>query len=123
MFSVSFGWRDVLASVCVVVLALVFLLLPLLWQEEGSVLVISTPDGTAEYELHTNRTLALSSAGIDLVIEIRNGVAHVESSTCSDGICVASGSLSHSGDTVICAPAGVRLFVKGGDGDVDFVAG
>ncbi len=123
MFSVTFGWRDVLASVCVIVLALLFLLLPLLWQEEGSVLVISTPDGTAEYDLHTDRTVTLSSGGIELVIEIENGSARVTSSTCSDGICVASGSLSSGGDTVICAPAGVRLYVKGGDGDVDFVAG
>ncbi len=123
MFAVKFGARDIIAAGIVLCLAAALLFLPFFWQEDGHILVISTPEGNAEYALNIDRTVQISSAGIELSVEIRNGEAHVRSSTCSDGICALSGHISHSGETIICAPAGVRLYVRGGDDDVDFVAG
>ncbi len=122
MFRTHVGFRDLIAALTVVVLAVLLLCLPLLFSEEGGILVVTTPDGTAEYDLSVSQEIRVTSRGIELVIVIENGTARVASSTCPDGICLV-GTLSRGGDTVICAPAGVRLLVKGGDGDVDFVAG
>ncbi len=122
VFRTHVGFRDLIAAVAVVALAVLLLCLPLFFAEEGRILVISTPDGNAEYDLSVPQEIRIASRGIELVIVIENGTARVASSTCPDGICLV-GTLSRGGDTVICAPAGVRLLVKGGDGDVDFVAG
>ena len=57
------------------------------------------------------------------IIKIVDGKAFVRESSCPDGVCISSGAISKTGETIICAPAGVSLTVKGGDGNVDFVAG
>ena len=109
-------------------LAVLLLALLLFWSpwqgtEKGELLLISTPDGQLEYALSRDRTVTLSSRGIELVIVIENGAAHVRESDCPDGVCRAGAPISRSGETILCAPAGVRLTVKGGAADVDFVAG
>ena len=114
---------DAFAALAVVLLACACLLLPLLWQKTGTVLLISTSEGTHEYALDTDRKITVTSNGITLEVVIRNGAAYVRESECEDGVCRASGKISRSGESIVCAPAGVRLLVKGGERDVDFVAG
>lgn len=123
MFRTRFNWHDIVAALGVVLLACAILALPLLWRREGELLVISTPDGSYEYSLSENRTVTVTSRGITLTVVIRHGAAYVKASECADGVCVSSGRISRSGESIVCAPAGVRLQVKGGGERVDFVAG
>ena len=123
MFRTKFGFGDLIAAVAVLFVAVLLLWHP--WQKKdvGETLVIVTPDETMEYSLSENRTIEIESRGVHLCIEIADGKASVSKSDCPDGVCVASASISKTGETILCAPAGVSLVVKGGDGDVDFVAG
>ena len=123
MFRTKFGFGDLIAAVAVLFVAVLLLWHP--WQKKdvGETLVIVTPDETMEYSLSENRTIEIESRGVHLCIEIADGKASVSESDCPDGVCVASASISRTGETILCAPAGVSLVVKGGDGDVDFVAG
>lgn len=123
MFRTRFNFRDVLAALGVVLLACAILFLPLLWRREGSVLVISTPDGSREYSLSEDREIEVTSKGVSMIVVIRDGAAYVKSSSCPDGVCASSGKITRDGESIVCAPAGVRIWVKGGDGNVDFVAG
>lgn len=123
MFRTRFNLHDVIAAIVVVFLACAILFLPLLWRREGEVLVVSTPDGSAEYRLSENREIQIESNGVQLTVVIRNGEAYVAKSTCRDGVCVSSGHILRGGESIVCAPAGVRLQVKGGGSNVDFVAG
>lgn len=113
-------WIVVIAVLCVFV---GLLILPLTADREGSLLIVTTPSERMEYSLNTDKTLTVSSGGYTVKIEIRDGRARVAESNCPDGICKSSGWISKSGEMAICAPAGVRISVKGGDGDVDFIAG
>ncbi len=123
MFRTRFNWHDVLAALGVVLLACAIFLLPLLWRREGQVLVVTMPDGSTAYSLSEDREISVTSNGITLVVVIRDGAAYVKSSECPDGVCVSSGRISRGGESIVCAPAGVRLQVKGGGEHVDFVAG
>lgn len=114
---------DVITAVGVILIAILLLLSPLLWRESGTILVVSSPNGTQEYTLAENREIEITSGEYTLCIEICDGAARVKESNCPDGICLATPAVSRAGESVICAPAGVRLSVKGGDSDVDFVAG
>ena len=123
MFRTRFCFRDVIVGATVIAFALLLLFLPLLWRQNGTVLVISTPDGTEEYALDIDRTVTVVSGAYTLTVEISDGSARVSHSDCPDGVCLATGAILRAGESVICAPAGVRLSVRGGDADVDFVAG
>ena len=48
MFKTKFSPWDAVAAACVLLLAALLFLIPLLGAEEGNVLVISTPDGVGE---------------------------------------------------------------------------
>ena len=123
MFSTRVTVRDAIAVAVVLFAALFFFIAPWQSREFGTTLVIASPNGTAEYTLSENREIALSSQGVSLTVMIENGVAYVRESSCPDGVCRTSGRISKSGETILCAPAGVRLSVKGGASDVDHVAG
>lgn len=123
MFSTRVTVRDAIAVAVVLFAALFCFLAP--WQSRaaGTTLVITAPDGTVEYALSENREFVLSSQGVSLTVVIENGAAYVRESSCPDGVCRAGGRINRSGETILCAPAGVRLSVRGGVSDVDHVAG
>ena len=123
MVRTKFSPWDLLAMGAVLLAALLLLLLPPLLREEGRVLVVETPNGVHTYELSVDRELTVQSNGITLTVEIRDGEVRVSHSDCPDAICRSSGAISESGESILCAPAGVRLTVKGGGDGVDFVAG
>lgn len=123
MFRTKPSFGDLLAALAVLLVAVLLLWHPWQKSDAGETLVIVTPDETFEYSLSENRTVEIESRGVHLCIEIADGKACVRESDCPDGVCVASAPISKTGETIICAPAGVSLSVKGGDGDVDFVAG
>ena len=125
MFRTRIGAADGLVLLAVALLAALLFALPWL-REDGASLIVSTPDGSEVYPLAEDRLILLSAGGVSLTVEIAGGRARVKQSDCPDGVCVASGWIERTGQSVICAPAGVRLLIageeKGGNG-VDFVAG
>lgn len=123
MFQTKVTFFDILAVLSVLFLAVALLWSPWQSREDGAFLVVSTSESTDEYALSVDREITVKSEGIELRIVISNGEAYVAESSCADGVCVASGRICRTGDTVICAPAGVKLMIKGGDTDVDYVAG
>lgn len=88
----------------------------------GNVLCVTTPDGTTVYNLSENQTISVRSNGYTLTVVIENGAASVTESDCKDRICVHSGRVSKNGESILCAPAGVRISVVK-EGSYDFVAG
>lgn len=123
MFRTRFSVWDAVAVAAVVLAAVVLTVIPLMRTDTASVLVVTTPEGSSEYALSESRELTLTSRGVTLQITVANGEVYVSHSDCPDGVCVASGRICCAGETILCAPAGVTLTVKGGGEDVDFVAG
>ena len=123
MFQTKTSWQDLIAVAVVAIVAVLLLLFPLLNARQGGTLVIVTPDGSKEYSLEQEQTIPVESNGITLEIVISDGAAFVKESNCPDGVCRASKRISKSGESILCAPAGVTLKVKGGQANVDFVAG
>lgn len=122
MFKSKVTIHDLFAVLAVLVAAGV-LLCASLTADTGALLEVVTPEERNVYTLSEKQELTVVSNGITLHILIENGAARVLESDCPDGVCVSGGAISKTGESLLCAPAGVVLRVKGGDGDVDFVAG
>ena len=129
MFRTRFSFADVLVMLSVLLIAALLFLCFLhgaASDPSENLLVIRTPTETLTYPLSADRTVTVSSGNITLTVEIRDGRARVSDSDCPDKICQRTGWISRKGETVICAPAAVRLTVtdpKGGAGDADSVIG
>ncbi|MBQ7335443.1 MAG: NusG domain II-containing protein [Clostridia bacterium] len=123
MFRTKVSLWDWILIAVVLLAACSLLLFAWLPKSAGSVLLVTTPQGSAEYSLLEDREFSLSSNGVTLTVRIADGAALVTESDCPDGVCRASASIAKVGEMIVCAPAGIRLTVKGGESDVDFVAG
>ena len=123
MFRTRFSISDALVSVAVVLLALILFFLPFFFSSDDVVLVVTTPDGSREYALSDPRVIEVQSNGITLQITVENGRASVTHSDCQDGVCRVSPPISRVGESILCAPAGVLITVKGGGTNVDYIAG
>lgn len=126
MFRSRFSSGDVAVIVAVLLLAVLLFLLPVLFSRDGSRLVIRTPEGEQSYALGEDRVLSVVSGGYTLTVEILDGRARVRDADCPDGVCRRTGWITKAGETVVCAPAGVRLLIVGtggGEDDADFVVG
>ena len=121
MFRTRVTIRDGVAVVAVLLAACLLLFAP--WQSrvDGAFLVLTTPEGTTEYSLSSDRELTLTSQGVTLTVVIENGSAYVRTSDCPDGVCVRTGVISHRGESIVCVPLGVCVTL--GKGTLDGVTG
>lgn len=123
MFRTKISFADAMSILFVLILAAVLFWQPWASKESGNFVVVSTPDGQHEYSLSEEREVVLTSNGTTLKIMIADGYAKVLESDCPDQLCVSIGSVSKDGETIVCAPAGISITVKGDEGNVDFIAG
>ena len=123
MLSTKPNARDGIIAAVVLLLALALLLLPFLSHKAGNSVVITYGNTTETYALDVNRTIEITSNGVHLTIRIDGGAVWVEDADCPDLVCKHTGKISRSGDVILCVPAGLRILVKGGTDEVDFVAG
>lgn len=123
MFQTRIGVRDIFAVLAVLLLACILLWAPWQSRTDGVFLVVTTPEGSAEYALSEDRIIQVESQMVTLTVVIEKGEVYVQDSNCRDRVCINSGRISNGGEVILCAPAGVRLWIKGGESDVDYVAG
>lgn len=123
MFRTKLSIVDILSVAVVLLCAVLLLWQPWKADEKGDAVIITSELGRSEYTLTEDRTISLTSNGVTLTVEISGGAVTVLESDCPDGVCKASGRISRAGETIVCAPAGVSISVKGAKNDVDFVAG
>ncbi|MBQ8249294.1 MAG: NusG domain II-containing protein [Clostridia bacterium] len=114
---------DLMAVIAVAVLAFVFAL-PILMQNGGASLEITTDTKTYTLPLDSERTHTVSSNSHTLILEIKDGSARVISHSCPDGVCAAMGAISSENQTIVCLPAKTVIRVTNADGEVlDGIAG
>ena len=118
---------DLIIIIAVVLLALALFLLPFLTRDEGKTVSVTAKNAGASSTLYegalaVNKRLEFENNGIKLTVVIEGGEVYVTESSCDDRVCVHSGKISLSGQSIICAPAGIVINIGGGDSD-DISAG
>ena len=128
MFRTRFSVGDGLVILAILSLAALSALsfLPFINRPSGTWLTVQSPAGEERYALSVDRDISVSGNGYTLTVEIRNGRARVATSDCPDKICRNTGWISRAGESIICAPASIRLTVTnktGGGENADAVIG
>ena len=68
-----------------------------------------------------DRTVTIGEADYN-VLEISGGGAAVVEANCGDHTCVRTGTVSRTGETIVCLPHRLVVEIVGGAADVDAVA-
>ena len=117
---------DALAIGCCILLSVALVFVPFLLPK-GEKVIISVRNGNKTEVLHElslseDKQLQLENNGITLTVTVSGGEVFVSESSCADGVCANTGKISRSGQSIICAPAGVVVSIGGGGSDDDILA-
>lgn len=102
---------------------LVIMIVPNLNKESGKYVNIVGDEINEIYDLSQNKEIAISSNGYLLVVIIKDRAVYISESNCEDNICVNTGVIDSLGESVVCAPAKVIVYISGGDSSVDHIVG
>jgi len=73
------------------------------------------------YPLDKDAEITVTQAGNTNIIAIENHTVHMESATCHNQVCVDTGVISRTGETIVCLPNRVVVEIlgpqKGGEDD------
>ena len=88
---------------------------------EGDSVRISV-DGRAEYSIPLAQSGDYSINGGSNILRIEGGKARIIDADCPDKLCVKSGEVSKTGESIICLPNRVMISIESEmEGEVDFI--
>lgn len=85
--------------------------------------VLVTLDGKTygEYSLDKDQTIEIKNGDNSNILVIEDGTVHMKEATCSDEVCIHQGSISKTGQSIICLPNKIVVTITGDD-DNDYDA-
>lgn len=106
-------WDYVLLAGFLVIGALLFFFLRV-HKEAGQIAVVRVSGNeTASYVLTEDRTVTIEGKnGGTNVLVIEDGKAHLSEASCPDKLCVHQGTVSKSGQTIVCLPNEVVVEIR-----------
>ena len=114
---------DVIVISLVSILVLAAFSYQVLCRSSGDVCTVRTDTDEFTLDLNEDKELPLVSCGISLTIIVDGGEAWVVESSCPDAVCVHSGRISKSGQSIVCVPAKVSLTILTEADDADWILG
>jgi len=112
--------RDIILIGAILAVALIALILFGLVGENGSYVIVKIDgDEVARYSLDKNGEYSLN--GGTNILTIENGQACISRALCPDGLCMRTGKVHKSGETITCLPNRLTVTVFGAEGDVDII--
>lgn len=115
--------RDILLIFCVIILGVVLLLPKSFARSEGERVIVNCDGKETAYSLKNDGEYSIVSGGYHYVLRVENGTVSVAYSDCPDKVCVRSGRISHSGESVVCIPGRLVVTVSGEDESSDGTVG
>lgn len=93
--------------------------------EGEKVLVTVSGQTYGIYDLREDRSVEIARDGHTNNIIIEDGYVSMAYSDCANQVCVDTGAIHLSGDSIVCLPNKVMVEITGGgkDGDVDVISG
>lgn len=115
--------RDILLIFCVIILGVLLLLPKSIGKKAGERVIVSCDGTELSYSLNEDGEYSIVSGEYHYVLRVENGEAAVTYSDCPDKVCVRSGSISHSDESVVCIPGHLVVTVSGTDESSDGTVG
>ncbi len=103
--------QDVFLIIAVVLLGV--LLMRYTVGESGGNFTLSLDGEETSYSLGKDRELDVTSAGYHYTVTVKNGSVAVVEADCPDCVCVRTGEISRTGESIVCIPGHLIISVDG----------
>ncbi|MCD8006115.1 MAG: NusG domain II-containing protein [Oscillospiraceae bacterium] len=110
---------DLLLFLAIILVAGLLFALLSAFQGDGSTVVV-TLNGETYAEASLSKDVEIDVEGL-LTVVIEGGEVWVTDSTCPDGLCEGMGSISKSGESIVCLPNGIVVKITADEPEYDFI--
>lgn len=112
-----FGWKDLLFLATLLLCGILLTAGIYLHAKDGQFVRITIGGAVyGTYPLDEDQEISVESDGERInLVRIRNGSVSMEQATCPDELCVKQGSISKTGQTIVCLPHELVVEVYGTD--------
>ena len=116
---------DILLLICLVALGLFVSWCSLATDRQGDKVVVTAGGEVfGTYDLNEDREIEVARENHTNHITIKDGTVSMTSSSCKNQICVHTGAISHTKDSIACLPNKVIVEIQSDKGgDVDVISG
>ncbi len=121
---------DFIVLACIVLVGILIGICLLLFEQDGNLVQVRVAGEIVDtYSLSVNGSYTIQGVnGGTNVLVIQDGSARVTEASCPDGLCVNMGSISKTGQSIVCLPNQVVVEIISSDtdtetADVDVTAG
>ena len=121
-----FGKKDIILIAVIIAASVIVAFIAFTTSHEGSTVVITVSgEEYGRYPIDTDRVITVDTGSGINEITINNGEAYVSYADCPQGICAHHKPVSRSGESIICVPHEVVIFIESEDfeGGYDAVSG
>lgn len=123
VFSNFFRLGDIVLAIGLIVIGFAMSFIMVTGQDEGAIVVAAVDGETyGSYSLEEDRKVTIERDSHVNTFEIKDGQVKMIRATCHNHDCIREGTISRTGETIVCLPNKVVLEVKGGEEDFDVVA-
>lgn len=115
-FPLKFKKSDIFAALFVILLAAAVFLPSALKKDGASAVVMLNGKEIGRLELARDAEMTVRDEYTAHIV-VRDGKVYVESSDCPGGDCVRSGGISRQGQSIVCLPNRMTVYIEGSDLD------
>ncbi|MDO5403806.1 MAG: NusG domain II-containing protein [Eubacteriales bacterium] len=112
-----------LIGTILIVCLISYVLIQFVVKKDGNLVLIKV-DGAIKYQLKIDEDKQLKVSGYnggENIIVIKDGAVRMSDADCPDKLCVNMGSISRTGETIVCLPHRVVVEIAGNQSDIDSV--
>lgn len=115
--------NDIIMGIVLLIAALCLWFVFTVFFEKDGNYVLVTLDGSTygEYSLNKDQTIEIENGDKSNVLIIENGAVYMKDASCPDEVCIHQGSISKTGQSIICLPNKIVVTITG-DADSDYDA-
>ncbi|MDD7719579.1 MAG: NusG domain II-containing protein [Eubacteriaceae bacterium] len=114
---------DIVLFLILVALGIAVTVMSLNGAEDGSVVQVSVDGKTyGVYSLNKNQTIEIKQDKSINKITIKDGHVQMSDSTCKNQICVKTGEISNTSQSIVCLPNKVMVEIVRGEAQFDAVS-
>lgn len=115
---------DILLLGGIIIVAVVALIIIQFFvKKDGSIAIVKV-DGEIQYQLDLskNTEITITGHGGSNTIAVTDGYVYMKDADCPDKICVNTGKINKSGETIVCLPHRITVEVEGKEAGYDSIA-
>ncbi|HHO75110.1 MAG TPA: NusG domain II-containing protein [Deltaproteobacteria bacterium] len=113
---------DIILILSLLAMAVLWFVMVFLNGEPGAFVEVHNEQGPYKvYRLDHDLVISVPGPVGESIVKIQSNEVYMESSPCPNKVCIHTGKIKYAGESIVCIPNKVYIFIRAGKDEVDAV--